>query len=367
MPYNKPSLAELDRQHQAELPLSSASEALRRNLFTPLARALANAQHDLHIHGTWRWRQQFPRLCDADVLELYHTPMRLQGGRKAAASAQGLVRLKGVAGKTIDNDTVLNRNDSMTYTLPDGAIIGADGTVMARAICLTPCAAGNTEPGASLRLANPVSGVEGEVEVLVPGLSGGADLESIESLRNRVDAAWRSPGEVGKSVDYENWVLEVAGVTRVWAVPKALGAGTVSVYFMRDDDPVSPYPDALECAAVLAHLDQTTYPAGEHYAFAPVPKLQDFTIRLMPNTPAVQAAAKDAVLRYLKNVAAPVKRDAFGVTALPPAGILIPRSQISDAISDAAGEWSHEILFPTADIVCGIGELLTANNFTWVG
>ena len=367
MAYDVPTLAELDRQHQAELPLATASDALRRNLFVPLARALANAQNDLHMHATWVWRQQYPHLCDEDVLELYHTPMRLKAGRKAAFSASGWVRLKGVEGKTVDADTVINRNDAMAFVLPDGAIIGESGTAVVRALCLTPGAASNTEAGAVLRLASPVSGVEGTVEVLAPGLSGGADVEDIDALRSRVVSAWANPGEVGKSNDYEAWALEVAGVTRAWAAPKALGAGTVSVYFMRDDDPITAYPDAAECATVQAHFDSTALPFGEHYAFAPVKKTQNFTIRLMPNTVAVQKAAEAAIRAYVNSVAAPVKRDAFGVTAMPIAGMTIPRSQIAAVISDATGEWSHEIIVPAADIECSVGELLEVGTLTFTG
>ncbi|AXF86778.1 hypothetical protein DTO96_102534 [Ephemeroptericola cinctiostellae] len=367
MAYNLPTLAELDRQHQAELPLATASDALRRNLFVPLARALANAQHDLHMHAVWVWRQQFPRLCDDDVLESYHAPMRLREGRKAAFAASGWVRLKGVAGKTVDADTVINRNDGLAFVMPDGAIIGEDGMAVARTLCLTPGAAGNTEAGAVFSLSSPVSGVEGAVEVLAPGLSGGADIESIDSLRNRVDSAWCNPGEVGKSSDYEAWALEVAGVTRAWAVPKALGPGTVSVYFMRDDDPITAYPDAAECAAVQAHFDNTALPFGEHYAFAPVKKTQNFTIRLMPNTVAVQKAAEAAIRAYVNSVAAPVKRDDYGMTAMPIAGMTIPRSQIAAVISDATGEWSHEIILPAVDIECSVGELLEVGTLTFTG
>ena len=44
MPIDRLSLAEIDRRNQAELPLVTKSEPLRRNVFTPLARALLQQQ-----------------------------------------------------------------------------------------------------------------------------------------------------------------------------------------------------------------------------------------------------------------------------------------------------------------------------------
>ena len=47
MPYDKESLPELNRRLETELPRANASPALRRNLFTPFARALAAAVHGI--------------------------------------------------------------------------------------------------------------------------------------------------------------------------------------------------------------------------------------------------------------------------------------------------------------------------------
>ena len=87
MAFDLKSLPELNRRAQAELPLSGASPQLRRNLFTPLARALAGSQHGLQHFGVWIYKQLFPATCDDDVLEQVHAPMRLSEGRKAAAAA----------------------------------------------------------------------------------------------------------------------------------------------------------------------------------------------------------------------------------------------------------------------------------------
>ena len=365
MAYDRPTLADIDRRNQAELPLATASEAMRRNFYRPMARALSGAEHGLRGYGVWRYMQMFPQTCDDDVLEQYHAQIHLRGGRKAASAATGGVRINGTAGMTIAAGAVVNRNDGATYALPDGAVVGATGMVTANLVCLQAGEAGNTEAGASLQLASPVAGIDSALIVLSPGLSGGADIEDIEDLRQRVIEARHTPGEVGTTNDYEAWAKEVAGVTRAWAAAKVLGYGTMSVYIMRDGDSVTAYPDANECATVLAHLNETAVPFGEIFVFAPIKKVQNLAIQLSPNTAAIQAAATTAIKALFTRESSPVMR-VNGVTVLPAQGVTVPLSHIIDVISDVQGEWTHKITSPTADIVCGVGEMLELGVITWL-
>ena len=364
MAFDLKSLPELNRQAQAELPLSGASPALRRNLFTPLARALAGSQHSLQHFGVWIYKQIFPATCDPDVLEQVHAPMRLREGRKSAQAASGYALLLGNAGVSIDAGNVLNRSDGVSYTIPTGAIVASDGTCAVRIVCDVAGLLGNLESGATLTLANPISGVDNQVQILAPGISGGADIESIDELRERVKAEWAQPGEIGIDLDYEAWAKEVAGITRAWALPKAFGPGSISVYVMRDNDP-TPYPDASEVAAVAAHLQDSANPFGEIYVFAPVKKLQNYTIAVTPNTPQVRAAVTAALKALHAEKSAPVAKDGYGRTLNPLVGITIPSSQIREAISAAAGEYAHQLLAPTGDIICAIGEMSELGTITW--
>ena len=365
MAFDLKSLPELNRRAQAELPLSGASPQLRRNLFTPLARALAGGQHGLQHFGVWIYKQLFPASCDDDVLEQVHAPMRLRDGRKAASAASGYALLTGNAGATINAGTVFNRTDGVTYTTPIGGIVATDGTCAVRVVCDVAGLSGNMESGGSLTLSNPIAGVDGDVQVLAPGLSGGADMESIDELRERVKTEWTQPGEIGIDLDYEAWAKEVPGITRAWAVPKSLGLGTISVYVMRDNDP-TPYPDISEVTKVKAHLDATANPYGEIHVFAPSKLSQNYKISLTPSTPATRAAVISALKAFHAEKAAPVAKDAYGRTIIPRTGITIPHSQISEAISSAVGEYSHVLIEPSGDIVCQLGEMSEVGEIEWL-
>lgn len=366
MSFERPSLSELTRRAEAELAIAGADEALRRNLFTPLARAVAGAVHGLHGHQAWIARQLFAATCDEETLLNVHAPFWLPGsGRKPASPATGTVRLTGSPGQALASSDVLSRADGLLYAPVSGGVIDASGQLLARVVCLNAGLAGNTEPGGRLRLVNPVSGIDGEAEVQSPGLSGGADIEDIEALRDRVVSVQQTGGQVGRTTDWENWAKEVPGITRAWAAPRLLGAGSITVFVMRDNDP-TPYPDTTECAAVQAHLDATGTPFGEVVAIAPLRKPVNITVRIRPDNASTRKAVTDSLTAMFARVGAPVLRDGWGRTTVPVQPVTILRSHITEALSGAIGEEDHQLTAPSADVICAIGELAELGTITWL-
>lgn len=366
MSMTRPTLPELTRQAAAELPLAGADDTLRRNLYTPLSAALAGAVHGLYGYQDNIAAELFPETCSEERLLTVHAPFWLPDtGRKEAAPAQGTVLLTGNAGTATDAGTVFNRADGTQFALLAGGVIASNGQQLAPVVCLTAGQAGNTEPGGTLQLANPVAGLNSVATVQTPGLSGGADIEDIEDLRARIVAARRNGGQVGRAVDWEAWAMEVAGVTRAWAAPKLMGAGSMTVYFMRDDD-ADPYPDATEQATVQRHLESTGTPWGELFAVAPVRKLVPMSIKLVPDTASNRVAVTKALTALFSREASPVVRDREGRTALPLSGVTILRSHLTEAISGATGEDDHTLSVPVADVVCAIGELAELGTITWL-
>lgn len=362
MSYSRPTLAELARRAEGELSLSD-DQTLRRNLFIPLARAISAQTHGLYGYGQWIKNQIHPQHCDDDTLERVHAPIWLNGGRKAAAAARGQIQVHGNPGAEIEQGTLYARLDRVEYAVPTGVVLPESGTAAISIVCLTPGQAGNTEPGATLRLTSPLPGVTLEASVLAPGLTEGADDEDIETLRTRVLEARRNGGQVGRPWDWEAWAKEVPGVTRAWCAPQLAGRGTVTVFFVRDDEP-DIYPDTNERATVQAHLEATGLPFGEVFAIAPIRKQVALTIGISPDTPEVRAAARDALARVFARTASPVARDANGRTLRPVTGITILRSHLTQALSGAVGEQDHTLL--GGDIVCEIGELAELGEITWI-
>jgi uncharacterized phage protein gp47/JayE len=147
------------------------------------------------------------------------------------------------------------------------------------------------------------------------------------------------------------WALEVPGVTRVWVYPMQLGAGTVTVLFVNDDDPVSIIPDAAEVAEVQAHIDRRRPVTAEVFVAAPTATPLDMTIALDPNTASVQ----QAVLAELQ--------DLLTREAQPGGTILI--SRLREAVSIAAGEGDNSIITPGANVTHAAGEMAVLGTVTF--
>lgn len=361
MTFRRPTLAELSRRAESELQLSDDA-ALRRTLFTPLARSTAALTHGLYGYLNWIADQMHPQHCSAEMLEQTHAPL-WQMSRTPAAPAQGKVIITGAAGAELPQGTLLSRDDSVSFAILDGHILPTGGTLTADIVCLMPGQLGNTEPGRKLRFANPIPGIQLDVLVVAPGISQGADEEDIETLRARVMEARRNGGQVGRSRDWELWAREVPGVTRAWCAPQLTGRGAVTVFFVRDGD-ANIYPDSTEQARVLTHLHATGTPFGEIFAISPIPRPCPISLRVNPDTPAVRAAAINAIQRVFTRVAAPLVRTPDGQTAMPLTGVRILRSHLTEALSAVVGEEDH--LLVASDIQCAIGEMAELGEVTWL-
>lgn len=363
MPYDRESLAELNRRLEQELPLATSSQTLRRALYLPFARALAAAVYGIHDHLDWRTRQLFPQTCDDEILENLHVDLWLQGdSRNPATAAQGTATVRGKAGFSIEAKTTFNRNDGRQFAVIDTEVIGADGTATVRLIALEPGKDGNTLAGDSLYLTNPVTGIESVASVIT--IKGGTDIETIAELRQRVVDSRKLGGECGKTADWVRWAKEISGVTRVWAAPKLAGAGTVTVYFVRDNDNVI-YPDKEACAEVQEHLERTALPFGEIYVVAPKPQPVDFSIKIEPDTVEVRAAVQQALTAVVESNVSPVAYDNNGELILPAKGGVILLSHLRQAISNATGEYDHILHSPAADIRFPVGVIPVMGKIEW--
>lgn len=350
MPFNRPTLQELiDRAvNDINARLPGVDARLRRSNLNVLARVHSGAMHGLYGYLDFLQRQVIIDTAETEFLERWASIWGVP--RKAAFAATGNATFTGVNGSVIPAGTVLLRSDGAEYATFADAVIVA-GTAIAVATAAVPSAAGNTDAGSLFSLASPIAGVNGVVTVAAGGLTQGIDAESDDELRARLLARIQQPPQGGASADYIAWALQVAGVTRAWVYPLELGAGTVVVRFVRDDD-ASPIPDAGEVAAVQAYIDVRRPVTANLTVIAPIADALNFTISVTPNTQAV----KDAVQTELKDL---IRREGE-----PGATLLL--SHIREAISEAAGETNFNMTVPSADVTHLTGHIATFGAITWV-
>ncbi len=349
MPFDTPTLPALVQRADADLS-ANADSTLRRSDQVVLSRVHAGATSELHGYLQWAAKQLLPDTCDEDML-LRQAALRLKVPRRAAVASTGPVLLVGQAGSVIDADVLLQLIDGRRYLVTEAVTFaGGQATVPVKAV--DAGAAGDVVAGTAISLVSPVLGVASDGVVGPGGIEGGADQESIASLRQRVIESYRLVPNGGSQDDYETWAREAdTGVTRVWCKPLYMGPGTVAVFFVRDGD-ADLIPDAQALARVYDYIETVRPVTAELFVLAPVRVPIPFQIKAYPDNPATRAAIEKSLRDLL------LREGDLGVT--------LPHTHMSDAISQSEGEDDHDLVAPAASIELAVNEIPTFGGIAWL-
>ena len=329
MPFNRPTLSELKTRVQADMVsrLELVGGIMRRSVVGVLSTVFAGCSHVLHGHLDWVSRQVLTDTMDDDYLLREASIYGIK--RKQAVKAIGNVRFLGEIDSIVPAGSILKRSDGFLFTTKE------DGFSQVKVEAQETGLIGNSEPGITLSLVTPISGIQNNATVMDDGISGGSDIESIESLRVRILFRKGEPPMGGAKHDYIAWALSVPGVSRAWCLPHVDGLGSVGVLFVRDEDNF--IPSAEEVQTVQTFIESVRpVTASSVYVSAPTPITVDFTLSVTPNTEAVQAAIKEEITAFIRREAEP--------------GATLYLSRISESISASLSEYFHEIVLPVANI-----------------
>ena len=332
MPWITPSLDDVRSQNRDYVAAHLHSVPLVPN---SVARVLADANSGLAyltlLYIDWLAKQLLPDTAEAEWRDR-HAAIWLPGnGRKPATFAGGAATATGIGGSVLPEATQLVSGAAVLYETTAQITVGTSPTpVNVRAI--DPGTAGNLDPGSVLNFVTAVPGVDGAVTIVE--MMGGVDPESDDELRARVLARIQNPPMGGDASDYEQWALQVPGVTRAWCAPNEMGIGTVTLRFMCDDLRADQggFPTGDDVAAVSAYLD-TKRPVAikDFFVLAPIPFEISFTVaELVDDSEATRADIEAEVEAMLMARAAP--------------GVTIYASWIDEAVSQAVGEDHHSLI-----------------------
>lgn len=194
------------------------------------ASSLASCATGQYAHQAWILKQFFPDTADTDFLERH---CNLRGiRRKNATSASGTVIAHGIPQSSIDADLQIKCGEHL-YTVLEKAYIKEDGTVVLSIRSLEPGVISNQHNKTAQFMAAPV-GVSSDLVNL--DVTGGTDVESDNSLLNRLLDLLRRPPAGGNQYDYKAWALSVDGVTSAYVYPLRRGLGTVDVVITSGDN-----------------------------------------------------------------------------------------------------------------------------------
>lgn len=353
MPFDRPTLAELIDRNQGDIEsrLDGSDPRLALTLLDIIAKMHAAAAHGQYAYMTWLAKQLMPDTAEGEYLERWAAIWDLV--RLLATAATGEVTVTGNDGNTVPAGHELQTTNGVIYTVDaDATIDGGTATVSVTAVEAGDD--GNQVAGVTLTLVDSIPGVDSQATVAAGGLTGGSEREDDESLRARLLQRLKSPPQGGNGPDYIRWASEAhVDVTDVWIAANEAGPNEVTVRVMTygatgDGIPTQPVLDAVE-----AYIEDGRKPWTVTLdVVAPIAVPLDITIsNLVPDTQAVKDAIEASVSDFLRRNAAP--------------GGTILLSQLDESISLAAGEESHTLDAPAANIEHDTGEIPVLGAITY--
>lgn len=369
MPYIRPTLTALRKQVAQDIAtaLPGSDPLLRFSNLKIMGDAQA-ALASLHYgYLDWVAKQSVPFTATDEFLEGWAGLVGVI--RKPASSSAGSVTFTGTSGAIIPAGAKIVRGDGKTFSVENSvSFSGATAIVLAIADAdetgLTG-AFGNTDIGVTMTLDQAIAGVQSNGSVST-AFSGGADLETDNSLRSRMLEAYQNPPNGGSQDDYVNWALEVPGVTRAWCVRNGFGIGNVVVYTMLDDSESAHggFPQGSNGAAsgdpraATASGDQLIvadylYPlqpvTALVYSVSPTANPINFTLKGIPVS--ARSAIPDAI------------SDVFFEDGIP--GGSVPIAHVWSAIAAVSGVNDFVIVSPDDDITNSAGALPTVGTISY--
>jgi len=342
MPWITPTLKDTRRlTRDYVLSQLGARAMIPNSVLRIMSDAMAGLTHLALLYLDWLAKQLMPDTAEREWLDRHGTIWLTNAdgskGRKAATFAEGTMRYEGLTGIVIPVGTILQGANTVQYQTVTEGMIGADLFGTSDAVALTAGAVGNLLDGDQLTLAPPITGIT--TVTLLGDMTGGVDTETDDQLRERILFRIQNPPMGGSQADYVRWAMAVPGVTRAWAAPE-LGPGTMTVRFLMDDI----YPDnhgmpqESDIVEVYDYVNSkrpvTVY---DCFVFAPILYFYDITIKdLVNDDESVRARIEEAIKDIER------KRSKPGQTWY--------RSWVEEAIINAVGEESHELIFTTVDM-----------------
>lgn len=350
---------------QADVRAISRAVRSARGMFAVIWSAVAPEVRETHDHIAWWARQWMPDSADDEAMILRHASIWGTDPRDAK-KAIGSVTIEGVSGTVLASGIVLASTSSITYITTAGGTIAAGGTVTVTAEAVAAGSSGNLESG--VQLSTVAAYPEISKATVATSFAGGTDDEEPESVQERYLQRIREPPMGGSAPDYRAWVGNVASVYAVKVVEDWIGRGSIGlVIALKKDDGTPRVPTELELTAIASYLGAQGSQTGVRPVTARVIPLAaelvniPVSLRLRPDGAMTRAAVQAAYDRFIATIG-----DEDDIENEGPIGATIEPSRISEAISAADSEYSHDLTVPAARYTLGIKACPVATAITWL-
>ncbi|MFG1466783.1 baseplate J/gp47 family protein [Xanthobacter sp. DSM 24535] len=364
MPFPLPSPTELTRrlEGRAEAAIlrarpSAEPAAVARAVRSPrgmtaiLLRVFAMELYEAHLHLRWWGDQYFPDTAESEQL-LRHASI-WGVNQRPATKAIGLAIVTGTAGTPVPSGLRLQGAGSAVYEVLNPATVSDAGTATLSLRAIAAGIVGNAAAGLRLTPLALVAGLDPQEAVVdAEGLAGGAEIESDASLLQRLLAEIQEPAHGGARFDYPRWIQNKFPAVQVACIANWVGPGTVGVVAAMGSAALPRPPTSTEIAAMAAELEIQRPVTAEVHVLAAVLLNTPLTLMIDPYEARVRTAVEAARASFFAREAT--------------IGGRLYRSRLSEAISAAVGEYRHEIMSPTSDIIPARTQLPIPGAISWV-
>lgn len=305
MPFNVPTLKQLIESGLIDIEASLDTVLPKFGIEQALNSAVSGSVRDLYDYQSWIVRQIIPSTESEDQTII--DTARYEGiVQKLATSANGPVTFAGNV--PIPVDSVMTHSDGRLYRVTLSNAPSA-GNVIVEVEAEETGAAGNLASGQTLTLVSTVPSIQ--PNGVADEISGGADLEPVAQVLERLLFRKRNPPMGGAVHDFVAWCREVAGVTRAWAYDAYQGGSTVGYAFVFDDrtDIIPTFTDQQAMDAyIYRHKDPATgsdvgRPAGIEPVYIELQlKVTDLSINLVPDSAELRLSVRASIEAYFKTL-----------------------------------------------------------------
>lgn len=330
MAFPRPTVKQIYDRILADVRSGLGGPSLTRGVATTLAAAFAGAVWLCYLFLEWCYRMLLPTSSEGEYLDEWCKRYGIE--RKVASCALGTARFHGEEGAVIAEGTEILRGDGVRYATTAEATIAAGETTSTAPIRATTAGeAGNCDGSAPVTFASSVLGVE-SVELDGP-VTGGADDETDDDLRERLLERIQNPPQGGSAADYKRWAKSVPGVEEAYVYSaEDIQPGDVQIYIADFSGETAPEVAPSVAAAVSDYIA----PLRPVTANVIVSSVIPVAVKITVQTPG--AVGQSEIETQLKSLFARVEPSTT-----------VSRARIDAAISQCSSFDDHQIVEILAD------------------
>jgi uncharacterized phage protein gp47/JayE len=172
------------------------------------------------------------------------------------AHKSNALRVFGTAAASVPIDSELTHASGLRYRIAEAAVVGGGGSVDVDVEAIDVGAATRLNADEVLTFASVPPGLEEQARLVVALDEDGEDEEGDPAYRLRILSRLADPPLGGARHDYEQWALEVAGISAAFAYPLRNGIGSVDLAALHAGSGTARILSVGEMADLQAYLDE---------------------------------------------------------------------------------------------------------------